>query len=56
MCAPRGRVVVVDSAPAADKAEAFNRMERLRDPSHVRALPIEEHRALYRQAGLPEPP
>jgi ubiquinone/menaquinone biosynthesis C-methylase UbiE len=53
VCAPRGRVVVVDSAPAADKAEAFNRMERLRDPSHVRAMPIEEHRTLYRQAGLP---
>jgi ubiquinone/menaquinone biosynthesis C-methylase UbiE len=55
VCAPRGRVVVVDSAPAADKADAFNRMERLRDPSHVRAMPIEEHRALYERAGLPAP-
>jgi len=53
VCAPGGRVVVVDSAPAADKADAFNRMERLRDPSHVRAMPIEEHRALYAKAALP---
>jgi ubiquinone/menaquinone biosynthesis C-methylase UbiE len=55
VCAPGGRVAVIDSAPARDKADAFNRLERFRDPSHVRALPIEEHLALYRAAGLPEP-
>ena len=55
VCRPGGRVVVYDSAPAADKADAFNRMERLRDPSHVRALPPEEHRALFGEAGLPAP-
>jgi len=30
-------------------------MERLRDPSHVRALPPEELLALFAAAGLPEP-
>ena len=50
-----GRIVVADSAPAAGKAEAFNRMERLRDPSHVRALPLEEPGALFRDAGLAAP-
>ena len=55
VCQPGGRVVVADSAPAADKADAFNRMERLRDPSHVRALPPEELRALFSEAGLPSP-
>ncbi len=30
-------------------------MERLRDPSHTRALTLAEHRALFRGAGLPEP-
>ncbi len=50
VCRPGGRVVVYDSAPAADKADAFNRMERLRDPSHVRALPPEEHRATIRES------
>ena len=55
VCRPGGTVVVVDSAPAPEKAEAFNRMEVVRDPSHVRALPLAEHLALFRTAGLPEP-
>jgi ubiquinone/menaquinone biosynthesis C-methylase UbiE len=55
VCAPGGTVLVADSAPAAAKADAFNRMELLRDPSHVRALPLAEHVELFRQAELPEP-
>jgi ubiquinone/menaquinone biosynthesis C-methylase UbiE len=55
VCCGDGRIVVVDSAPAPEKAEAFNRMERFRDPSHVRALPMEELVALFAAAGLPEP-
>jgi SAM-dependent methyltransferase len=55
VCAKGGRVVVVDSAPAPDKADAFNAMEKLRDPSHVRAMPPEELRGLFATAGLPEP-
>ncbi len=54
-CAPGGTVMVVDAAPAPDKADAFNRMEKLRDPSHTRALPLDEHVRLFRDAGLPEP-
>jgi ubiquinone/menaquinone biosynthesis C-methylase UbiE len=52
--APNGKVVLVDmcASPEAEKAAAFNRMERLRDPSHVRALPVEELETLSRQAGL----
>jgi SAM-dependent methyltransferase len=53
--APGGTVMVIDSAPAPDKADAFNAMERLRDPSHVRALPVVEHRALFAAAGFGEP-
>src|SRR5438067_13132411 len=48
---PGGRVVVVDSTPEARRADAFNRMERLRDPSHVRSLPVDEHRELYAAVG-----
>jgi ubiquinone/menaquinone biosynthesis C-methylase UbiE len=55
VCAPGGTVMVIDSAPAPDKADAFNRMEILRDPSHVRALPVSEHIALFKAAGLEEP-
>lgn len=57
VCAPGGRVVVVDTDASPDPAKAaeFNRMETLRDPSHVRAMPSAEIRGLYRAAGLPEP-
>jgi len=55
VAAPGGRVVVVDSTPDTRCADAFNRMERLRDPSHVRSLPVDEHRELYATVGLPEP-
>ena len=55
ICRPGGHVVVVDSTPAAAKADAFNAMEKIRDPSHVRALPLEEHEALFAAAGLPRP-
>ena len=55
VCASGGTVLVVDAAPAPEKADAYNRMERLRDPSHARALPLGEHLDLFRQAGLPEP-
>src|SRR5262249_6482048 len=55
VAAPGGRVVVADSTPDTRRADAFNRMERLRDPSHVRSLPVDEHRGLYATAGLPEP-
>jgi SAM-dependent methyltransferase len=55
VCAPGGTVMVIDSAPAPEKAAAFNRVEVLRDPSHVRALPLAEHLALFAAAGLPAP-
>ena len=55
VCKPGGRVVVADMAPAPEKADALNAEERLRDPSHVRAMPVEEICDLFAQAGLPKP-
>ncbi len=57
VCAPGGRVVVVDTCASPDPAKAteFNRLELLRDPSHVRALPLAELKGLYAAAGLGEP-
>ena len=55
VCAPGGTVMVIDTAPAPDKAAAFNRVEVLRDPSHVRARPLAEHLGLFAAAGLPSP-
>ncbi|HEY2117257.1 MAG TPA: methyltransferase domain-containing protein [Candidatus Angelobacter sp.] len=51
-CKRGGRIVVADMAPVPSKAGALNAAERLRDPSHVRALPVNELRALFEQAGL----
>jgi ubiquinone/menaquinone biosynthesis C-methylase UbiE len=55
VCKPGGRIVVADMAPAPEKAAAVDEEERLRDPSHVRALPEEELLGLFAQAVLPEP-
>lgn len=55
VCKPAGRIVVADMAPVPGKADALNAAERLRDPSHVRALPVEELRSLFDQAGLGTP-
>jgi ubiquinone/menaquinone biosynthesis C-methylase UbiE len=57
VCAPGGRVVVVDTCAADDPAKAaeFNRLEKLRDPSHVRNLTLTELKGFFRTVGLPEP-
>jgi|SRR4051794_7982903 len=55
VCRHGGRIAIADSAPSLAKAEAFNAMERLRDPSHVRAMPVEEIRGLLLNAGFGEP-
>lgn len=55
VAAPGARIVVADSAPCPALADGFNAMESLRDPSHTRALPPEELRALFTAAGLPNP-
>jgi len=57
VCAPGGRIALVDVAASEDpaKAAALNRMEKLRDPSHVRALTLVELRALFGEVGLPAP-
>ena len=54
-CKPGGRIVVADMAPVPAKAVALNTAEKLRDPSHVRALPLNELRELFEQTNLPEP-
>lgn len=54
VCRPAGRVVVADlmASPDPVKAAAFHRMEMLRDPSHARALSLDELRGLFRAGGL----
>lgn len=55
VCRPGGRVVVADAVPDSTKAAVFNRMEKLRDPSHVRALSLSELIGLFADAGLSDP-
>jgi hypothetical protein len=57
VCAPGGRVIVVDDYASEDpaKAAAFNDLEKLRDPSHSRCLTLTELKSLFGTAGLPEP-
>lgn len=55
VCKSSGRLVVADMAPVPAKAAALNAEERLRDPSHVRAMAVEELKQLFAQAELPAP-
>ena len=57
VCAPEGRIVVVDDYASEDpaKAAAFNRLEKLRDPSHARCLTLTELQGLFGKVGLPQP-
>lgn len=51
---PGGRVLVVDQLVSEDASDAarYERIERLRDPSHARTLPDSELRALLAASGL----
>jgi ubiquinone/menaquinone biosynthesis C-methylase UbiE len=53
VCRPGGRVAVIDVfTRSPEQAEAYNRVEKFRDPSHVRALSLEELTGLFHVAGL----
>jgi SAM-dependent methyltransferase len=57
VCASGGRIVVVDAYASENptKAAAYNRLEKLRDPSHARALSLAELIELFSCVGLAEP-
>jgi ubiquinone/menaquinone biosynthesis C-methylase UbiE len=54
VCRRGGRVAVIDLTSPDDPAVAatYNHLERLRDPSHTRALTVDELRRLMRETGL----
>lgn len=57
VCKVGGRLVLADmvGSDVPSKAHMFDRMERLRDPSHVRALTFAEIGQLFGDLGLPGP-
>lgn len=52
VCADNGKILVIDVTPDPAKVDAYNRVEKLRDPSHVRALTLAELENIMREAGL----
>lgn len=52
VCKPNGVVLIADAALPADKVDAYNRMEKLRDPSHTQALSYESWEQLLGEFGL----
>ena len=54
VCKPGGRVIVVDIVSSSDDSEAqeMNRLETLRDPTHVWAFQINQLQELMKECGL----
>jgi SAM-dependent methyltransferase len=46
VCKPGGKILVTNVTPNTDKKNAYNHVEKLRDPSHTEALTIEELRTM----------
>jgi ubiquinone/menaquinone biosynthesis C-methylase UbiE len=57
VCRPGGRILVVDMYASEEPAKAaeWNKLEKLRDPSHVRCLSLTELKGLFGKVGLPQP-
>jgi len=52
VCINNGTILIADVALPADKVDAYNQVEKLRDPSHTRALSYEEWNKLMMDSGL----
>ena len=53
VCSIGGQIIVIDPTPPPDRAEMYNHVEKLRDPSHVKALTICELEDLFQRARIP---
>jgi len=52
VCKPGGKVMVIDVVQSPEKAEAYDQLEKLRDPSHIHALTFPEIAAIVEASGL----
>jgi ubiquinone/menaquinone biosynthesis C-methylase UbiE len=52
VCKPGGKVMVIDVVQPPEKVEAYDQLEKLRDPSHVHALTPSEMASIAVASGL----
>ena len=52
VCKHGGRIVIIDVTPESSKANEYNRVEKLLDPSHVKAFTFKELTNLMEESGL----
>jgi ubiquinone/menaquinone biosynthesis C-methylase UbiE len=52
VCKPGGRVIIVDVVQSPEKADAYDQLEKLRDPSHVHALTFAEMDSIIAASGI----
>lgn len=52
VCKPGGSIMVVDVALSPKNVKAYNQMEKLRDPSHTKALTHQEFEQLFHEIKL----
>jgi len=52
VCKPGGKVMVIDVVQPPEKADAYDQLEKLRDPSHVHALTSLEMAGIIVASGL----
>jgi ubiquinone/menaquinone biosynthesis C-methylase UbiE len=52
VCHPGGKIMIIDALLPPEKIDAYNHFEKLFDPSHNRALTMEEMQGLVKKAGL----
>src|ERR687898_2369651 len=52
VCKSDGRIVIIDVTPEASKANEYNSVAKLRDPSHVKAFTFKELTSMMEESGL----
>jgi SAM-dependent methyltransferase len=52
VCRPGGKIMIIDAILPPEKVDPYNHFEKLLDPSHNRALTMEEMQRFVENAGL----
>ncbi|MGR6035704.1 MAG: class I SAM-dependent methyltransferase [Candidatus Nitrosoglobus sp.] len=52
VCKPGGKIMIADVVQSPEKADAYDQLEKLRDPSHVHALTFAEMASIIAASGI----